>query len=74
MTSNRVSQYLDPPTEHSGPAFVDPVKQSRGLGVPARAGHHGPLSASDVNRVAWEQAIQMVRARHQMRNWVARFF
>jgi hypothetical protein len=71
MIFNRVSKYLDVPNKLSEPTPIDPGRHSRESG---KAGQHGLLNASDVNRIAWEEAIEMVRSRHQMRNRVARFF
>lgn len=73
MTSNRMSQYLDRPEAQypastktvENPDFQDSKPTAGGLGC--------ALNAFEVNRIAWENAKQMVIAKRQLRNRIARF-
>jgi len=74
MILNRVSQYLDLPNQQFGSAISETSRQQPLPLATSSSEGRGPLSAFDVNRIAWEQARQMVRAKQQLRNRVARFF
>jgi len=74
MTINRINQYDHHLTAKynspQSPPYVSTTFQ------PAEKTQHRdvPMDAFAINRMAWEQGRQMVFARRQIRNRVARFF
>lgn len=70
MIVNRINHYLELPPEQFRSVLSGTDRRSMATIAPTTC---GPLSELDINRIAWEQARQMVAAKRQLRNRIARF-
>jgi len=72
MIINRVNRYLEAPAKQFDSMCSGTASKSLTDTPPIVSEPRGPLSAVDINRMAWEQARQVVIAKRQIHNMIAK--